>query len=93
MEQVRPYLSKRRQDELDKIWAELEVRIFFWTTVFMPYKWKYDALFVCGEAQTLEWLLLLLFFFFFFFFFFFLLALLSYYQIYTQYRKTFKTEV
>ncbi len=40
------------------------------------------SLFVCGEAQTLEWSVLLLLFFFFFFFFLLLLALLSYYRIY-----------
>ncbi len=48
------------------------------------------SLFVCGEAQTLDWsvllllllLLLLLF----------LLALLSYYRIYAQYRKTYKNK-
>ncbi len=44
--------------------------------------------FVCGEAQTLEWSVLLLL----LFFFFFLLALLSYYRIYTRYRKTYKNK-
>ena len=40
---------------------------------------------VCGEAQTMEWLLLL-------FLFFFLLALLLYYRIYARYRKTYKNK-
>ena len=42
---------------------------------------------VCGEAQTMEWLVLL-----FFFFFFFFLALLSYCQIHARYRKTYENK-
>ena len=45
-------------------------------------------IFVCGEAQTMEWPVLLLL----FFFFFFLLALLSYYRIYARYRKTYENK-
>ena len=39
-------------------------------------------MFVCGEAQTIEWLLLLLL----------LLVLLSYYWIYARYRKTYENK-